>query len=73
MEQHLKLIVRSRKNANYFKTAAGAAIGDVITSIISSASVNVLESLNAIQSHQDAVKANPRQWLPWNYPRDDAA
>lgn len=76
MEQQLKLIVRNRKNANYFKTAVGAAIGDAITSIIAtcaSAGVNVLEYLNAIQSHQDAVKASPSQWLPWNYPRNDAA
>ena len=76
MEQHLKLIVRNRKNANYFKTAAGAAIGDVITSVIAtcaSAGVNVLEYLNAIQLHQEAVKANPSQWLPWNYSKNTAA
>ena len=76
MEQHLKLIVRNRKNANYFKTAAGAAIGDVITSIIAtcaSAGVNVLEYLIAIQSNQKAVTANPSQWLPWNYPHKTAA
>lgn len=76
MEQHLKLIVRNRKNANYFKTAAGAAIGDVITSIIAtcaSEGVNVLEYLNAIQSNQEAVKANPGQWLPWNYLNNTAA
>lgn len=76
MERHLKLIVRNRKNAHYFKTAAGAAIGDVITSIIAtcaSAGVNVLDYLNAVQRHQDAVKASPDQWLPWNYPQDASA
>lgn len=76
MERHLKLIVRNRKNANYFKTAVGAAIGDVITSIIATsanAGINVLEYLNAIQRNQTAVKENPSQWLPWNYPRSDAA
>ncbi len=76
MERHLKLIVRNRKNANYFKTAVGAAIGDVITSIIATsanAGINVLEYLNALQRNQTAVKENPSQWLPWNYPRSDAA
>ena len=76
MERHLKLIVRNRKNALYFKTAAGAAIGDVITSIIAtcaSAGVNVLDYLNAVQRHQDAVKASPDQWLPWNYPQGASA
>lgn len=76
MERHLKLIVRNRKNANYFKTAVGAAIGDVITSVIAtsaSAGINVLDYLNAIQRNQAAVKENPCQWLPWNYPQSDAA
>ena len=75
MERHLKLIVRNRKNAHFFKTATGAAIGDVITSIIAtcaSAGVNVLDYLNTVQRHQDAVKANPHQWLPWNYPQTEA-
>jgi transposase len=76
MEQQLKLIVRNRKNANFYKTAAGAAIGDVITSVIATcaqAGVNVLEYLNALQRNPLAVKAHPEQWLPWNYPQDTTA
>jgi transposase len=37
MEQALKLIVRNRKNAYFYKTPAGAAISDVITSLIATA------------------------------------
>lgn len=75
MEQHLKLVVDNRKNANYFKTAVGAPIGDVIASVIAtsaSAGINVLDYLNAIQRNQAAVKENTHQWLPWNYPQTDA-
>lgn len=70
MEAALKLIVHNRKNAYFYKTPAGAAISDVITSTIATtqqAQVNVFDYFNAIQRHQAAVKANPHQWLPWNY------
>ena len=70
MERHLKLVVRNRKNANFYKTAAGAAIGDVLTSVIATsaeAQINVFDYLNAIQQHKDKAAANPAQWLPWNY------
>jgi hypothetical protein len=70
MEQQLKLIVRGRKNAGFYKTQAGASVSDVITSLIATAAragINVFDYFNAIQSHQEAVKANPEKWLPWNY------
>jgi len=70
METMLKLIVRNRKNAYFYKTPAGAAISDVITSCIATAmqaDINVFDYLNAIQLHRVAVKANPDNWLPWNY------
>lgn len=46
MEQALKWVVRDRKNAMFHKTISGAAIADVITSIIATAAnacVNVFE------------------------------
>lgn len=70
METMLKLIVRNRKNAYFYKTPAGAAISDVITSCIATAmqaNINVFDYLNSIQYHRLKVKANPNQWLPWNY------
>lgn len=70
MEGMLKLIVRNRKNAYFYKTPAGAAISDVITSCIATAmqaDVNVFEYLNAIQRHRTAVKRDPLAWMPWNY------
>ncbi len=70
MEAALKLIVRNRKNAYFYKTPAGAAISDVITSCIATtrqAQINVFDYFNAIQRHRQAVKENPLLWLPWNY------
>ncbi len=72
METTLKLILRGRKNALFFKTLAGAAIADVLVSVIATchqAGVNPLDYLVQIQRHASAVKANPLQWLPWNYPQ----
>ena len=70
-EQSLKLIIRGRKNALFFKTPAGAAIADVITSVVATAfeaGVNVFDYLVQLQRHAAAVKQHPEQWLPWNYP-----
>jgi len=70
MEAILKLIVRNRKNAYFYKTLAGAAISDTITSCIATAAqanINVFDYFNAIQRNQAEVKTNPGAWLPWNY------
>jgi transposase len=70
MEQALKLIIRGRKNALFFKTPAGAAIADVITSVVATAhqaGINAFDYLIALQRHAEAVKRQPERWLPWNY------
>ena len=70
IERLIKLVVRNRKNAGYFKTQAGAWIGDILTSMIAICQengVNVFEYLNAVQRNRAVVKANPGAWLPWNY------
>lgn len=70
MEGQLKLIARGRKNAYFFKTLAGASIADVITSLIATAhhsGTNVFTYFNDVQRNSEKVRANPEQWLPWNY------
>lgn len=70
MERALKLIIRGRKNALFFKTPAGAAIADVVTSVVATAyqaGINAFDYLVALQRHAEAVKRHPEQWLPWNY------
>ena len=70
MEQVLKLVIRHRKNAMFFKTQAGASIGDVLMSLIATCEKNMVNPYDyfiAVQRHQKPVKAHPEQWLPWNY------
>jgi transposase len=70
IEAMLKIIVRDRKNAMFHKTLLGATIGDVITSMIASASeagINVFDYFTVLQQNQEKVKATPENFLPWNY------
>lgn len=70
MEQALKLVIRGRKNSLFFKSPAGAAIGDVITSVVMTAhqaDINVFDYLVALQRNAEAVKREPEKWLPWTY------
>lgn len=70
MEAQLKLIVRDRKNAMFHKTLAGANIGDVVTSMIATAAqsgINVFDYFNVLQRENKKVIANPEQYLPWNF------
>ncbi|WP_133309601.1 IS66 family transposase [Parashewanella spongiae] len=70
IEAMLKIIVRDRKNAMFHKTLLGATIGDVITSMIATASeagINVFEYFTFLQREKDKVKTNPEEYLPWNY------
>ena len=70
MERTLKLIIRGRKNALFFKTLAGAAIADVLTSLIATCEnigINTFDYLVVLQRHSETVKQRPSQWLPWNY------
>ena len=76
IERLLKVIVRDRKAASFHQTAHGAAIGNVITSVLVTCQeneVNGFDYLNAIQRNQAAVKANPTQWMPWNYNANDTS
>ena len=55
--QALKPISRGRKKALFFKTPAGAAIADVITSVVATAhqaGINAVDYLVVLQRHADA-------------------
>jgi len=52
------------------KTLLRATIGDVITSMIASASeagINVFDYFTVLQQDKEKVKTNPENYLPWNY------
>ena len=70
MEEKLKLVIRGRKTAHFYKTVNGAGVSNVLTSLIATAygaDENVYDYLIALQRHQQRIKENPRAWLPWNY------
>lgn len=69
-EQTLKAQINIRKNAHFYKTLAGASVADTLISLIATtrhAEINPFEYLTAIQRNRDRVRANPEQWMPWNY------
>jgi transposase len=70
IEAMLKIVVRDRRNAMFKKTLAGASVGDVLTSMIATASeggINAFEYFTHLQQHEEEVKRTPEKFLPWNY------
>ena len=70
MEETLKMIIRLRKTAHFFRTKNGARLSNILNSIIATAyraEVNLFEYLTVLQQNRVKVKANPSLWLPWNY------
>jgi len=69
-ERALKKAILHRKNALFFKTKHGAAVGDLYLSLIQTCELNggnPFEYLTALQRHAAAVAAAPGEWMPWNY------
>jgi hypothetical protein len=69
-ERILKRAILHRKNSLFYKTLAGARVGDVFMSLIHSAElnkVNPFDYLVALQRYHVLVEENPEEWMPWNY------
>jgi transposase len=69
-ERALKKAILHRKNALFYKSLAGARVGDVFMSLIHTAELNGIapfEYLVALQRHHQAVALDPSEWLPWTY------
>lgn len=69
-ERALKKAILHRKNALFFKTKHGAAVGDLYLSLIHTCELNggnPFEYLAELQRHAAAVTAAPGEWMPWNY------
>jgi transposase len=69
-ERALKKAILHRKNALFYRTLAGAHVGDVFMSLIHTAELNHVapfEYLVALQRHATELAANPAAWMPWNY------
>ncbi|MGA8054597.1 MAG: IS66 family transposase [Burkholderiales bacterium] len=69
-ERALKKAILHRKNALFYRSLAGARVGDVFMSLIHTAELNGVapfEYLVALQRHHETVALDPGDWLPWNY------
>mgnify|MGYP001606605478 CR=1 FL=1 len=69
-ERELKPAQRHRKNSLFFKNELGAAVGDVLLSVIRTCTINghdPVRYLTALARHKTQVRAGPQHWLPWNY------
>jgi len=56
----------------FYKTQAGAAVGDLFMSLISTCILNKIDPfqyLTETEKHAAQVAADPVAWLPWNYER----
>ena len=70
IERLLKRAILHRKNSLFYKTEAGAWIGDILMSLIETArlaGVNVLDYLTVLQTHAELARASPESFMPWNY------
>jgi len=70
VERLLKTAILHRKNSLFYKTQAGAWVGDVLMSLIQTAiraRANPFDYLTQLQRFKHAVRKNPQEWLPWNY------
>ena len=70
VEQALKIPIRVRKNALFYKTLNGAQVGSRIMSLIQTCvanAINPFDYLVALQTHQTAMEKDPSLWLPWVY------
>jgi hypothetical protein len=70
VERILKLPILLRKNAYFFKTSHGAAVGSLLMSMIKTATqsgVNPFSYLQALLEHRHELRRNVALWLPWNY------
>jgi transposase len=69
-ERALKKAILHRKNALFYRTLAGAHVGDVFMSLIHTAELNHVapfDYLVALQRHAAELAATPAAWMPWNY------
>ena len=70
IERALKIAIRNRKSAMFYRTTYSAQIGGMLTSLIYTchlATVNPQDYLIALQSYRKEILCDPEKWLPWNY------
>ena len=69
-ERMLKRSIIHRKNSLFYKTANGAAVGDLYMALIATAKLadaNPFDYLNELQRNAKQLADDPAAWMPWNY------
>jgi transposase len=69
-ERALKQFILMRKNSMFFKTEHGAAVGDILSSLIRTCrlnGVNAWDFLVTIVRNKKDARTNPDLYLPWTY------
>jgi transposase len=72
----LKRPVLLRNGALFFKTLGGARTADQLMSLIETCRLNRVNAWDyflTLVRRADEVRRNPKQFLPWNYPRGGSA
>jgi hypothetical protein len=75
VERALKKAILNRRNALFYRTLNGAAVGDLFMSLIHTCELNganPFDYLTELQRHAEELKRQPSEWMPWNY-RDTLA
>jgi len=70
VERALKIAIRNRKNAMFYRTRYSAHIGGMLTSLIYTCYLNDKNPhhyLTVLQEYYEEINKNPDTWLPWNY------
>ena len=69
-ERILKRCILHRKNSLHYRTDRGARVGDLFMSVVETCRanrVNPFEYMMAVVRNAAAAKADPGQWMPWNF------
>ena len=75
VERALKQFILLRKNSLFFKSEHGAAVGDILCSLIATCrlnGVNAWDYLVRLIRNRAEARGNPHLFLPWNYKGEEA-
>jgi|GEM_PF-3729437 len=69
-ERMLKPFIRQRKASLFFKNDIGAAVADILSTLLITAHVNGLNPVKYVETmllNPDVLRAEPDAFLPWNF------